>query len=138
MARRSDRRQQRRWSLIRIRAWMRIVRLSGGVGDLVEKMGRGGRPAFITLALALVALNFFAWWKVLLAYVALLLLWLAIKATNRVVIDTFEDHAMPGSSPVASKPEASAASDGGLPPDVSSAQAASCVERCTRRAPSSS
>src|SRR5215207_9901054 len=112
----------RRWSPIGVRAWMLIVRLSGGLGGLVEKMAKGGRPAFITLALALVALRFFAWWEVLLAYGALLLLWLAIKATSRVVIDTFEEHTMPSGTEVAPKPEATSASGASPSPTASSVQ----------------
>ena len=80
------------WSAYRIRSRMLVLRLAEKIGGVIEWMCTGGRPTLLMLALATASLLWLDWWRVLVLYAALLLLWFAAKAKTRVVIETFEDH----------------------------------------------
>ena len=89
-------------------------------------MSRGGRLAFLSLVPPAVALLSFqvAWWKVLLAYGIVLIIWAASRAHVRVVIESFDDYTTQDKSAATedeSSPEAKERKDREMPKDAGAA-----------------
>jgi tetratricopeptide (TPR) repeat protein len=90
----TERWRSRRWRRFTARIWSIRLIIAESLGRGIGWLSRGGRVALLSLVAPAIVLLVFKveWWKVVLGYCIVLVIWAASRARVHIVIEAFDDY----------------------------------------------